>query len=67
MEEAIVVKDGKFYWDLDSKNAMGEENSRICLEGVDFKVKRGEFVSIIGRFGSGKSSLFNAILGEMKS
>lgn len=48
---------------MDSKNAMGEENSRIYLRNVDLEVKKGEFVSVIGRFGSGKSSLFNAILG----
>lgn len=30
-------------------------------------MEKGEFVSIIGKFGSGKSSLFNAILGEMKA
>ena len=29
-------------------------------------MKRGEFVTIIGRYGSGKSSLLHAILGEMK-
>jgi ABC-type transport system involved in cytochrome bd biosynthesis fused ATPase/permease subunit len=29
-------------------------------------IHRGEFVSIIGRYGSGKSSLLHAILGEMK-
>lgn len=61
------MRNGRFFWDLDCKNAMGEENSRIYLKDVDFTMKRGEFVSIIGRFGSGKSSLFNAILGEMKS
>jgi ABC-type multidrug transport system fused ATPase/permease subunit len=46
---------------------MIEERSQISLKNVEFSIKKGEFVSIIGKFGCGKSSLFNAILGEMRS
>lgn len=34
---------------------------------MNFKIKKGEFVALIGEFGSGKSSILNAILGEMIS
>ena len=40
----------------------------ICLEnlkGIDLKVKKGEFVVIVGKVGSGKTSLLKSIFGEM--
>jgi len=36
------------------------------LEGINFEVKRGEFVAIVGTVGSGKSSFLLALLGEME-
>jgi ABC-type glutathione transport system ATPase component len=33
---------------------------------MNFNVKRGEIVAIIGDIGSGKSSLMYSLLGEMK-
>jgi ABC-type phosphate/phosphonate transport system ATPase subunit len=38
----------------------------IQLKDINFEIKRGEFVAIIGAYGSGKSSLINSLLGEMK-
>jgi ABC-type lipoprotein export system ATPase subunit len=35
------------------------------LKDIDFQVKKGEFVCVIGDVGSGKSSLLNAINGDM--
>ncbi len=38
-----------------------EGNSEESLEGIDFTVKRGEKIGVIGGTGSGKSSLINLI------
>jgi ABC-type lipoprotein export system ATPase subunit len=35
----------------------------VALQGVDFEARRGEFVAIVGRSGSGKSSLLHIIGG----
>lgn len=37
----------------------------MTLRDVEFEVMRGEFVCVIGDTGSGKSSLLNAIIGDM--
>jgi ABC-type transport system involved in cytochrome bd biosynthesis fused ATPase/permease subunit len=36
------------------------------LHDINVEVKRGELVAVIGRVGSGKTSLLNSMLGEMK-
>ena len=42
------------------------ENNVYALNGVDFTVKEGEFVAIVGASGSGKTTLLN-LLGAMDS
>lgn len=37
----------------------------INLSELDLKIRTGEFVCVIGDVGSGKSSLFSAINGDM--
>lgn len=37
----------------------------ITLKEIDLKIRKGEFVCIIGDVGSGKSSLLSAINGDM--
>lgn len=38
----------------------------IALNGVTFSVSRGEFVSVVGRSGAGKTTLFKLFLAEEK-
>ncbi|UJR18265.1 hypothetical protein I4U23_005168 [Adineta vaga] len=51
----IVMQNASFSW----------QDKMICLSSIDIDIKPGSLVSIIGPIGSGKSSLFYAILGEM--
>ena len=47
----------------------GEEKDHskpFTLEDLNLKIPRGSFVAISGRIGSGKSSVLNALIGEMR-
>ena len=37
----------------------------MCLKSIDLSIKQGEFVCIIGDVGCGKSSLLQAVIGDM--
>ncbi|EYC24578.1 hypothetical protein Y032_0013g1981 [Ancylostoma ceylanicum] len=56
-DEALKIEDGTFTWE----NTEGDET----LKNINLSVKRGQLVAIVGKVGSGKSSLLQAILGEM--
>ncbi|KAI0087238.1 multidrug resistance-associated ABC transporter [Irpex rosettiformis] len=43
-----------------------KEEKPFELTGLNLKVQQGEFVAIVGRVGSGKSSLLQALIGEMR-
>ncbi len=47
------------------RNLTKSYGTRTILNGLDFTIKEGEFVAIIGPSGSGKSTLLN-ILGMME-
>ncbi|KAJ7591654.1 multidrug resistance-associated ABC transporter [Mycena floridula] len=43
-----------------------EEETPFELNGLKFSVPKGSFVAIVGRVGSGKSSILQALIGEMR-
>ncbi|KAI1320479.1 hypothetical protein EDD11_000864 [Mortierella claussenii] len=43
-----------------------EDKSSFVLKNIDLKIPRGQLVAIVGAVGSGKSSLLNALVGEMR-
>lgn len=45
-----------------NKYYINGENKLHALKGIDFHIRKGEFVSIMGSSGSGKSTMMN-ILG----
>ena len=42
----------------------GTVNEKMALKGVDLHLKPGDFATIIGSNGAGKSTMFNAICGD---
>ena len=46
-----------------SKKYQNKEGELLALENVNFKIQKGEFVSIIGPSGCGKSTLLSIIAG----
>jgi len=51
---------------IDYKNVEIRKNENVILKEVNFSLDKGEFLYIIGKVGSGKSSLLKTIYGEMR-
>jgi ABC-type cobalt transport system, ATPase component len=61
MEQDMIVCNKVIY----KYDAQGDEEPKVAVNGVDLKVKKGEFLVILGHNGSGKSTLakhMNALL-----
>ena len=50
---------------IEVKNLWKQFDDKVVLEGVDLSVSRGEFVSIVGASGCGKTTFLNMLLGEI--
>ena len=50
---------------IDYKNATIYQDDKCVLNGVDFHVDNGEFIYLIGKVGSGKSSLLKTMYCEL--
>ena len=50
---------------IDFQNANIYQDDKLILKDVNLKVQEGEFIYIIGRVGSGKSSLLKTIYNEL--
>ena len=56
-DETVRLRDATFTWD--------RNESRNCLEGIDFVARKGDLSCVVGRVGSGKTSLLEAVLGDI--
>jgi len=62
-EFSLQIK-GNFSWGFVEKNNVNI-NECITLKDIDICAKKGEIVCLIGQVGCGKSSLLNAIGGNL--
>lgn len=56
----------KIIVDVNSLSFSYSKRSSLLLKKIDFKVFKGEFISIVGPNGSGKTTLFKLLLGFLK-
>lgn len=56
-EDDVSMERAEFTWDAD--------RGSFRLADINLKVKKGHFVGVVGRVGSGKSSLLQAITGDL--
>ena len=57
MGNAVLVKNGSFTW--------GTKKDPPILKNIYLSVKENSLIAVVGKVGSGKSSLLSALLGEM--
>ncbi|MCJ1435109.1 hypothetical protein MMC27_004479 [Xylographa pallens] len=58
-DEALRIRDATFTWDRN------DSEGRRCLEDINFTARKGELSCVVGRVGAGKTSLLEAILGDL--
>jgi ATP-binding cassette subfamily B protein len=49
--------------DIEFKNVYYKYNDNLVLNNINFKIKRGEHVAIVGPIGSGKSTIIKLLMG----
>ncbi|KAI5959813.1 YCF1 [Candida pseudojiufengensis] len=58
---AVSIKNGTFLWSKSKK----EQNYKVALSNINLSAKKGKLDCIVGKVGSGKSSIIQAILGDL--
>ncbi|KAF8815566.1 multidrug resistance-associated ABC transporter [Phlegmacium glaucopus] len=61
-----TIDDSKITGDGNNDSTEKQEEPPFSLKDLRFEVPKGSFVAIVGRVGCGKSSLLQAMIGEMR-
>ncbi|KAG8965978.1 hypothetical protein FRC03_012713 [Tulasnella sp. 419] len=56
-DKVLEIKNGDFKWI--------RKNAEPALQDINLTVRKGDLIGIMGRVGSGKTSLLSAVVGEM--
>ncbi|KAI6224767.1 Mrp-4 [Aphelenchoides besseyi] len=56
--DVIEVRNATFSWDV--------EDPAATISDINLNILRGQLIAVVGRVGAGKSSLLQALLGEME-
>lgn len=56
-DESLRIRDATFTWD--------KNQDRTALDNINLIANKGELTAIVGRVGAGKSSMLQAILGDL--
>ena len=60
-----IIQGDKSTIEIISNNESNEEKIITLLKGINFKIKKGEHIGIIGEVGSGKTCLLNSIINNL--
>ncbi|MEE1242896.1 dipeptide ABC transporter ATP-binding protein [Frisingicoccus sp.] len=68
-EDEIVVeaKDLNVYYSVKGRGMFGKKEQKHVVQNVDFYIKRGEILGLVGESGCGKSTLAKCIVGLNKN
>ena len=65
-DTAVCIHSGNFSWETSKNSKSGElQEAKTVLKNINLSVKKEEFVAVVGKLGSGKSSLLQAIIQNM--
>lgn len=56
-DDAVIIQNGTFSWN--------RHEPKDVLRAIDFAGRKGELTCVVGRVGSGKSSILQSILGDL--
>ena len=68
----MVIRDGNFNWEdskyykiFEGKPLDKKKQTNYILKDINLRIEPGDFVGVIGKVGSGKSSLLLSLMNEM--
>lgn len=67
-EDCVVeAKDLNVYYSVKGKGMLGKKEQKHVVQNVDFHIKRGEILGLVGESGCGKSTLAKCVVGLNKN